>query len=190
MKKNLKSYVKTYNFLSAEDCDQIVEELKKLSFLPHTFVNYNGTRETVGNDPLYINSNNMPMSQEIIDKILKAYWNSLENYIIRDLNFPWWNGWNGYTPPKFNKYTVGSEMKTHCDHITDIFDGDVKGVPVLTMLVLLNDDFDGGELELFDDTLYEFKKGQIVIFPSNFMYPHRIKPISRGERYSMVSWVL
>ena len=46
----------------------------------------------------------------------------------------------------------------------------------------------------FDQKYNEVKslklvKGSIVFFPSNFMYPHTIKPITKGQRYSIVSWL-
>ena len=31
--------------------------------------------------------------------------------------------------------------------------------------------------------------GDILIFPSNFMYPHRVEPVKKGIRFSFVSWV-
>ena len=31
--------------------------------------------------------------------------------------------------------------------------------------------------------------GSIVFFPSNFMYPHSIEPITKGTRYSIVAWL-
>ena len=33
-------------------------------------------------------------------------------------------------------------------------------------------------------------KGDIIIFPANFMYPHRITPITSGVRYSIVTWAV
>jgi len=33
------------------------------------------------------------------------------------------------------------------------------------------------------------KIGEMIIFPSNFLFPHEIKPIKKGTRYSFVSWV-
>ena len=34
-----------------------------------------------------------------------------------------------------------------------------------------------------------FKTGDVLIFPSNFMYPHRVTEVKRGIRYSAISWV-
>ena len=35
----------------------------------------------------------------------------------------------------------------------------------------------------------KLKKGSIVFFPSNFMYPLGIEPITEGTRYSIVAWL-
>ena len=33
------------------------------------------------------------------------------------------------------------------------------------------------------------KKGDVIIFPSNFMYPHKVEPVTKGTRYYYISWV-
>ena len=41
------------------------------------------------------------------------------------------------------------------------------------------------------DKEYEKKKlGQHIIFPSNFMFPHEVKKVTNGERWSVVTWVM
>ena len=102
---------------------------------------------------------------------------------------PWFTSWTGYTQIKINKYTENKKMAIHCDHIHTIFDGELKGVPILSVLGFLNDDYDGGELIMFDDQVCEVKKGDLLIFPSNFLYPHKVNPVTKGVRYSIVSWV-
>jgi hypothetical protein len=92
------------------------------------------------------------------------------------------------SPIRFNKYEVGTNMKPHCDHIHTLFDGERKGVPILTVLGLLNDDFEGGDFLLIDDKKLNLDAGDIVIFPSNFMYPHSVTTITKGTRYSFVCW--
>ena len=91
------------------------------------------------------------------------------------------------TKPRLNKYEVNQNMKTHVDHIHSIFDGKDKGVPILSLVGLINDDFEGGEFYINNEEV-KFNKGDIMIFPSNFMYSHGVKPITKGERYSYVSW--
>lgn len=53
----------------------------------------------------------------------------------------------------------------------------------------LNDDYEGGEFAFFDrELVYKLKKGSCIMFPSNFMYPHEIMPVTSGTRYSIVTW--
>lgn len=53
----------------------------------------------------------------------------------------------------------------------------------------LNDNYEGGEFAFFDrELVYKLKKGSCIMFPSNFMYPHEIMPVTNGTRYSIVTW--
>jgi predicted 2-oxoglutarate/Fe(II)-dependent dioxygenase YbiX len=52
----------------------------------------------------------------------------------------------------------------------------------------LNDNYRGGELIMFEDQIIELAAGDIIVFPSNFLYPHKIEPVTAGVRYSFVSW--
>lgn len=55
----------------------------------------------------------------------------------------------------------------------------------------LNDDYDGGEFAFFDrELVYRLKKGSCIMFPANFMYPHEIMPVTRGVRYSIITWFI
>lgn len=53
----------------------------------------------------------------------------------------------------------------------------------------LNDDYEGGEFAFFDGRLkYKAKKGSVLMFPSNFMFPHEIMKVTSGTRYSIITW--
>ena len=65
----------------------------------------------------------------------------------------------------------------------------------LSMTVLLNESFEGGAFEFAsygkEDciiTPLEMKQGDIVVFPS--CMEHRVAPITKGIRYSLVTWFL
>ena len=59
----------------------------------------------------------------------------------------------------------------------------------ISMSLLLNDDFEGGEI-CFRNSEYERctlpEIGEAVIF-SSFL-PHKVKPITKGERFVVVAW--
>ena len=71
-----------------------------------------------------------------------------------------------------------------------MFDGQRKGIPTLSVLGSLNNDYEGGEFLMFDEEKeYKIKAGEIMIFPSVFLYPHRVAPVTKGTRDTFVSWV-
>ncbi len=56
---------------------------------------------------------------------------------------------------------------------------------------ILNDDFEGGEFAFFNKELkYKLEKGDALMFPSNFMYPHEVMPVTKGTRYSIITWFI
>lgn len=55
----------------------------------------------------------------------------------------------------------------------------------------LNDDYEGGEWGFFENKIkIKPKKGSVVMFPSNFMYPHEINTVTKGTRYSIITWFI
>lgn len=186
MQKNLEAYVKTYKgILSKEQCASIVSELDKELWVDHGYAIYK--------DAVPANSSNSEFKVTTADNapfrdvVMNAIWMSYRRY-VDDLNFQWFEGWNGFTPVRFNKYEPGRLMRKHCDHIHTAFDGERKGVPTMTALGILNDAYEGGEFLMWDDVEIKVSAGDIVVFPSNFLYPHRVSPVISGVRHSFVSW--
>ena len=56
----------------------------------------------------------------------------------------------------------------------------------LSMSIILNDDFEGGEFEFFNKQKVNSKRGTVIVFPSYML--HRVKPVTKGTRYSLVTW--
>lgn len=184
MDNRLEAYVKIYRAaLSTEECDKTVEELKQNEWVKGTFYSNRTDSEDTYEKTLDMSSDSIPSSE----MLMKRIWDVLFEY-TDELHYEWFSSWDYYSPIRFNRYGPETFMKKHCDHIHSMFDGTVKGVPILTVLGLLNDDFKGGELIMFDDTVVPLFKGDIVVFPSNFLYPHQVKALTEGERFSFVSW--
>ena len=89
--------------------------------------------------------------------------------------------------PRFNRYKVGCQMQPHVDHIKSLFDGKHRGIPILSIIGLISDVFEGGEFYCREKEV-SFNKGDIMIFPSCFLYPHGVKKVKSGVRYTFVSW--
>lgn len=94
---------------------------------------------------------------------------------------------NAVSPVRLNRYPSGSLMRPHVDHIHSIFDGQAKGVPVISVVGLLNEDYQGGKFKICERA-YHLKAGQIIVWPSCFLFPHEVTEVTDGTRYSFVSW--
>jgi len=124
-----------------------------------------------------------------LKKLHDLTWKALEKYILIDkIGGETLKGWSGFSQIRFNRYNKNQIMSKHSDHIHSLFTGTVRGIPVLSIVGVLNDDYKGGEFIMFDDYEIKFKAGDLIIFPSVFLYPHLVKPVKKGIRYSFVSW--
>ena len=188
MDRNLESYIKVYDgWLDAEKCDQTVSEMNDINWQQHTFYN-SQTGQYVnqsGNRELDVSFEGANISTQ--PYVMQRIWDSYQRY-TSELQFSWFNTWQGFSTVRFNRYSEDRLMALHCDHIHSMFDGERKGIPTMTHLSILNDDYEGGEFIMFDDMEIKFKKGTTVVFPSCFLFPHTVKPVTKGVRYSCVSW--
>jgi len=94
-------------------------------------------------------------------------------------------------PLQFTQYKVGQKYDWHVDQFMGIEDTIRK----ISFSILLNDDFEGGELqieagspEIPDERIetVKLKKGDALIFPSYTW--HRVLPVTSGVRHSLVGW--
>ena len=123
-------------------------------------------------------------------KLMNLTWKAIEKYIVIDkIGGEVFKGWKGFNQLRYNRYNKNQIMSKHCDHIHSLFSGSEKGIPILSIVGVLNDNYEGGEFIMFDNYEIKFKAGDLIIFPSIFLYPHLVKPIKKGVRYSFVSWV-
>lgn len=183
---NLKDYLKIYdNFIDNDLCSSIVNQLKFAGWSGHQFYNAQKDIHETHNDDLMITHHQFPEKDVLMGKIYDV----LYQYIVNDLSVAkeWWDGWSEYSSVRFNKYDKNTYMKLHCDHAHALFDGKHRGVPVLTVLGILNDDYEGGNFYMWDEVI-KLSPGSIAVFPSSFLYPHRVDTITSGTRYSYVSW--
>jgi len=190
MKKDIEDYsLYLPNFFDKKLCKQTIKELNKINkknWQEHLF--YDDISKTKyspsGQQELSILYTKKINTVEFIEKKIGEAINTYINH----LNFNWFRCVSAYSPIRFNKYSKNKKMAEHCDHIHSLFDGEKKGIPTLTILGFLNDDYKGGELIMFQDKVLHVKAGGVLIFPSIFLYPHKVEPVKKGTRYSFVSW--
>lgn len=82
------------------------------------------------------------------------------------------------------RYEEGDFYGEHTDHY-------FEHPRTVSCSISLNDDFAGGEFGFFGkELIVKAPKGAAVMFPSNFLYPHEILPITQGTRYSIITWFI
>ena len=193
MNRNIEHYFyHKANFLDEKFCKNSINVLKEDVWEKHNWSTSAGliTQPSGNNEPEIINMHHITSEDtEEINKFIVEKLRSTLLHYVESFKFDWFGGWEGYSAMKFIRYSPGQTMTNHCDHIHSIFDGERRGVPILSVIGLLNDDYEGGELIMFEDKKIDTKKGDLLIFPSNFLYPHKVVPVTKGVRYSYTSWV-
>jgi len=86
------------------------------------------------------------------------------------------------------KYENTGFYTWHTDHFAEI-------PRTMSCILLLNNDYEGGNLcfrnpDESGEWEVEVKPNRMIIWPSNFLYPHTVKPVTKGTRYSVVAWAL
>lgn len=109
-----------------------------------------------------------------IDKAMEHYSNVLYPFAAKNLK----------SREKFMhllKYEKAGYLPAHQD----------QGVStrVLSVLIYLNDDYEGGEIEFRQSGVkIKPKPGSLIFFPSNFLYVHEVHPMTSGTRYALPNW--
>lgn len=180
----LESYIQKIDLLSKAECLDIMEEHKNAAWGKHRW-SQNAIDSTFeqDHDPSVLEMD-PKWGHHVFKKLeapLRKYFDERgQDFLVKSLSVP-----------RFNKYVDGQTMDWHVDHIHSLFDGNLKGIPILSINTLLNDDYVGGEFCLNLDgkeVVYTLNAGQSLIWPSVFLYPHHVKPVTKGERQAFITW--
>ena len=175
------------NFFTKDECEELVEKIEneaKPKIGPYTrpeYAKYNKDIDTkMAEDICRLNTT------EVFDeKYLNKIWGLIEiaNKTVYkyDIQGIYKNKLQGH------KYGLEDWYTPHADfHPIEHF-----SIVKLTLVVFLNTegvDYQGGKFKFFDGTHIEGKQGRILIFPS--FYGHEVRPITSGNRYSLVTWAV
>ena len=87
-------------------------------------------------------------------------------------------------------YEVGGYYDWHIDE-SNWYPGKRQSnrIRKISFTILLNDDFEGGEFELFADEkkIIPLEKNDVILFMGDT--PHRVRKVTSGVRKSLVGWV-
>jgi hypothetical protein len=170
-----------------ELCDEILDEYINTDLWNNALTGGGLDKESrrcnvIGlSEPEVINQN--PDYRSKIDSALyECVANALSKYQAK---FPYFdieiNEDSGY---ELLRYKTGDFYVQH----TDSFKQQPRAI---SCTMCLNDDYGGGEFGFFDrEVVLRPNKGSVIMFPSNFMYPHEVMPVTSGTRYSIITWLV
>ena len=115
----------------------------------------------------------------VMNEILKAF----------KLQYPYFLGIedSGY---RIRKITGGT--KIHTDGVHSTVGKSKQNVRCLSIIIVLNDDYDGGIFSFPTQGLkIKVKKGEAVLFPPYWTHPHSVTSVGEGQaRYTINTWIL
>jgi len=88
---------------------------------------------------------------------------------------------------EFLMYDVNGKYEAHVDTFHQLGNETRK----LTVIAILNDDFEGGKFYIMNSHQKIYppqEKGDIIVFPS-FMV-HGVEPVTKGKRFTVVTWLV
>ena len=154
-------------------CDEIVKEYDDDEYERGTINDYERSRYRecdviILSDEKIIEKNNKSRNRidkkiyDIVNKNIEKY---LQDYSTLNFNLIEDTGY------QLLRYKTG-------DYVTEHIDTSSGEHRTLSCSLALNDGYEGGELAFFDGELkYKLKKGDMMIFPSSFTYPHQVLPV-------------
>ena len=122
--------------------------------------------------------------QEINDLVQNTFIELADKCVGRSLDW--------FEAPDLMRYREGGYYSGHADSEnmdlqtrkwSKVIDRD------LSMLIYLNDGYEGGELSFYKFNYQVWPRaGAVVMFPSDHRYLHQAEKVTKGVRYAIVSW--
>lgn len=170
-------------------CDYVIQDIESREWRPHSW--YNAQTGTFGSEPtkeLCVQNTTEELQALLSPYIIQAGASYNKKVLFEGGGDRTRQIMNKFSKLRFNRYVPGQIMRVHIDHIKSLFSPPEQGIPVLSMILCLNDDYEGGELVFWDDYKVKPPAGSIILWPSLFLYPHGVDEVTSGLRYSAVSW--
>ena len=122
-----------------------------------------------------------PHHGEIFDLIHKAHIRLMpkiyEDYKDTLPTDPIYDKYSGYW---LCKYPTGGYLSPHAD-----VDADAGSV---TTSYAINQDYSGGWIKFWKRYNILPDENSVHVYPSNHLFKHEITPVTKGERYSVITW--
>ena len=166
------------NVLSILDHRRLLELVRGLDWPepgnppPSTYYNLEGYRSQITIEPEHGEVFNLIHKAHIrlMPRIYEHYGDTLPKDPIYDKYSGYW----------LCKYPEGGYLSSHADVHADA--GSV------TTSYCINEDYDGGDICFWGKHNIASEGNSAHVYPSNHLFKHEVKPVTRGERYSVITW--
>ena len=177
--------LKIPNFLTHKECDELINEFEQRKDEANfeSSLNYNTNehrRSTFKVVPLTPHTNSFNFIREKTKLAIDTWINYIDqpkyfftHSLKQNLSFS-----HDY---RIMKYCTGAEIHPHTDHDPGTY-GSIS--------FNLNDNYEGGEFKFFNGNYtVSLSKGDALIFPADFFWVHEVSKVTKGERYSINSFL-
>lgn len=185
----LNKYIHEYdNVLPYEVIGSLIKYLSKIKFVPTSVIKPTG--EEVDKKVRNVETYAINECKNYTD----THWHNLlcwaikKHFKLYTSSFKCGTSASRVTSLEILKYEKDMFYKIHTDyHLT--------APRTVSTIMYLNNDYEGGTTSFFDpitgEKIYEAQPspGKLIMWPSNFMYPHSADPVTKGTRYVVVSWI-
>ena len=177
--------LKIPNFLTHEECDGLINEYEQRntqSNLEHSANLHTGQIDYSSFRVVHLlpTTNNFNFIREKTKQAIDQYLDYLSKpnyFFIKSLK----NNLKFSHDYRIMKYETGASIHPHSDHNTGIY-GSIS--------FNLNDNYEGGEFKFFNGNhTISLSKGDALIFPADYFWVHEVSPVTKGERYSINSFI-
>ena len=184
-------YVRIFdNVFELNTLSSLLKYLNKIKFSPASISNKYETSTIDKNirdvDGYFFRNISNSMAEVFWANYFKNKSNELYNLYKKDFKACSIKKWEPFNVLKYNKNNF---FKAHVDH-------GPNSPRTISLIYLLNNDYEGGDLIFFDETkkdqeyIVEKKANRAILFPSNFVFKHTVTPVKKGTRFSVVGWAL
>jgi predicted 2-oxoglutarate/Fe(II)-dependent dioxygenase YbiX len=186
MSFNILDYIVVFdNIIPHELCDRILQEYANVPEWDETIVRGGLDKNIRNADTILISHDHVIAKNQGVRKQLDDDLFQCANLAIRQYNEKFKEAFidqdSGY---QLLRYISGQFYTQHTDSFKD-------APRSVSCSFALNDDYEGGEFGFFSRYVtIKANKGAAIMFPSNFMYPHEILPVTKGTRYSIITWFI
>ena len=174
------------SFIDSKKCEEIIKDIKGLQQFrsePYTDGLLNDAADSFFDPEL-----------DSIESVQKyVFTEGLKIYSERVRSFNW--SYFGrekfrYSEKMVRQYHKGSKFNYHYDDfLEEIFpQWFARRKNILSCTVYFNDNYEGGDIEFSSGKSYKPSTGDVIIFPSNWMFYHKVNEMISGIKYSGTFW--